>query len=1187
MEFNDTQLLVVDLFIGAFGRSPTQEGLEYFSGQIESGAMTIDDLANFFFTTEEAAERYPADEPLEDKVNTIFKNVLGREVASTEGMNFWKAKLADPDYSLGDMVLELIQIVKSSDDPDNPDLKTLTNREEAVKYFLETVPPEKQPGNQIDVTKVTADPATLEEVKQEIEDIVTIKLTKAEDIIEGTSGDDVFAADTDTLSNQDKVDGKEGNDTLKIDLKSDFNGFSDEGGVQNVENIVLTNEKTSTRDFSAEGIEGAKSYELNSKNAAIETLEDLENVVDIKINEQAKGSFETSFADGVDAIENTSDKMNLTLNSVGTKEAVEITLEDIEEVNLVSEGKANNIALKGEDLTALNLNGTGDVTITEVASSLTAVTTSGLEGALNADLSGAAISGLQTGDGNDNITLSVDKAKTNLTLNGGGGEDNLTLTGGESTIAYTMSGFETLTVGAITGELVVSSKNISDLSKVVITEDADADASIYNSSDRDLNIVSTGKTDKQFTSDNSGKVVLDYTLENANDSTAVASSYNFINSHDVTVNLGEYVDATGKVSSPNAEKLAMNLEATSTFEGTLEAIKTQELTINSKGGNVALQDGSDLTSVEKLAITTDGKVDFSAMTKDLAKAKDIEISSNGGANSEVILNNIGDEEADSDINIKVSDLVKGLTLGDIETQKDVEITADKLQGGIKGTGDITADNIKISANTNLNAVNIGVAADGTTKTITATDKADISLEDSVQDVKVGNITANKINLNVEDSLKAVTVGTLTVTEELDYKAGFKGATKDGTAPLDITIDDDATETTISLNGNIGDDKFDINASDYKATEATLVVEGDLGIGEDAVTVDANADDTTKLTVDLSKLKGADTVTITTAKGDDTIKGSVGADTIDAGAGADKIEAGDGDDTIDAGDGADTIEAGAGDDTIKVGDADTKIDGGDGSDTLLATAATLDLSDTAITNIETIDLTGDATSLTVSGAISSVTAVKGDSGDVVTFEGTDNDDTIDISGITFTDATGKITGGKGNDTITLSDGVDTIVRNGDGTTDGTDTINNFTAGATNGDIIDFETSAVANVTSADKFAVQENADNTNTELTKGIVAIDNQDGKNISAASLSAEDVAKYLADTDGDGTGTDAIIYDNTNSVSYIIVSDGQDSALFLADATGNGDTTIDASELTKIVTFVGISDAGSFTADNFDGFSS
>ena len=49
----------------------------------------------------------------------------------------------------------------------------------------------------------------------------------------------------------------------------------------------------------------------------------------------------------------------------------------------------------------------------------------------------------------------------------------------------------------------------------------------------------------------------------------------------------------------------------------------------------------------------------------------------------------------------------------------------------------------------------------------------------------------------------------------------------------------------------------------------------------------------------------------------------------------------------------------------------------------------------------------------------------------------------------------ITGNAGADTITTGTGIDTIVRNGDATTDGSDTITDFTAGA-GGDVIDFST-----------------------------------------------------------------------------------------------------------------------------------
>ncbi len=123
---------------------------------------------------------------------------------------------------------------------------------------------------------------------------------------------------------------------------------------------------------------------------------------------------------------------------------------------------------------------------------------------------------------------------------------------------------------------------------------------------------------------------------------------------------------------------------------------------------------------------------------------------------------------------------------------------------------------------------------------------------------------------------------------------------------------------LSLNGNIGDDKFDIAGANTSGQ--TITVKGDLGIGTDAVTVTGNSEADT---IDLSGLENGETI------------------------------------TIDGGTGADTIIGSAGDDTIKVGDADTSIDGGDGTDTLavsLDNAGTLDLSTTTIDNIEVIDMT---------------------------------------------------------------------------------------------------------------------------------------------------------------------------------------------------------------------------------------
>ena len=106
----------------------------------------------------------------------------------------------------------------------------------------------------------------------------------------------------------------------------------------------------------------------------------------------------------------------------------------------------------------------------------------------------------------------------------------------------------------------------------------------------------------------------------------------------------------------------------------------------------------------------------------------------------------------------------------------------------------------------------------------------------------------------------------------------------------------------------------------------------------------------------------------------------------------------------------------------------------------------------------------------------------------------------------------ITGGAGNDVITLGAGADTVVRNGDGTTDGTDTIDSFTAGT---DIIDFTTSAVANVTTAGGLLLAAGIDDGNNDTitaNKGLVIVDNGDANVGDAVSLSTSDVATYLAE---------------------------------------------------------------------------
>jgi hypothetical protein len=92
---------------------------------------------------------------------------------------------------------------------------------------------------------------------------------------------------------------------------------------------------------------------------------------------------------------------------------------------------------------------------------------------------------------------------------------------------------------------------------------------------------------------------------------------------------------------------------------------------------------------------------------------------------------------------------------------------------------------------------------------------------------------------------------------------------------------------------------------------------------------------------------------------------------------------------------------------------------------------------------------------------------------------------------------------------------------------------------------------------------------------GLVIIDNSSNNIINATSLATTDVANYLGSFEN-GAGIDKLIYENTNSIFYLVVSNGIDTGIYEADASGNGDTIIDANELTLIGTLTGINDAGS-----------
>ena len=362
-------------------------------------------------------------------------------------------------------------------------------------------------------------------------------------------------------------------------------------------------------------------------------------------------------------------------------------------------------------------------------------------------------------------------------------------------------------------------------------------------------------------------------------------------------------------------------------------------------------------------------------------------------------------------------------------------------------------------------------------------------------------------------------------------------------------------------------------------------------------------------------------------------GSAGDDTITGSEAGDIIYGGSGNDTIyltgtAGGNDGDTVFAGAGNDIIKVAtpsdilngssNPNVFVNGGLGTDTLQLEAAgsyTLASGPSALTslkNIEILDLLAASTTVSGSGAnffdnLSSITATATStlstsdgsmdltnvtvSANITTLTGVDQG-----SGVNITDANDSVGrtlsgtnnadtlsgqgggdvffGGDGNDTLNLgaSDGAADVVQYTAISHFGTagDTINQFEAGS-GSDTIDFASALLSNGTSSTTLAAF-----TNTNDTVGVNDI------------FVALGGANFTSSTAGMAVGAAAVIsaLDTSNLVGtdkiVFAMDDGTDTHLWYFQENGTTTNDAETTELIKIATISGLSDAAAFNDADF-----
>ena len=914
---------VAALYVAIFGRAPEGEGLNYWVNLAQQNNWSLAQLADAMI---EAAKQYPGYENIDDPqtlVEALYQNVLGKTYQDDpDGINFWVSKIQE-GLDKGSVVEAILQTAIEQY-PNHPATKTLLNRVDVALYTAQKIPTADINGDgQVDqndltqfhdfVVKTTDDPTTVQLVEQEVDNIVNkgqeFDLTTNPDEIVGTPKNDfinavVSSLDVEnTLNPDDKIDGGDGTDTINIDVKGNFSGFSSTGYLQNVEIVKLTNTSTIPRTFSTQGIKGAQEYIIDASQAPI-NISDLDNTNSIiYLQNQKSGTFTVSYASGV--TDGTSDEQKLLIENVGTpddpntttneEQAVAMTINGIETLNLSSIQGDNVISLNGDSVKNLVVEGVGNVKINAVPTPLKTFDASQLNGDTIVDFANASgMTKIATGAGNDKVTIDIsDDVLANAQIDGGTGNDELVINGA-GTVQFNQTGFEKVTFDKTSGNITYSALNASDIQAFAATQNVANNITLANLGTKDYTVELYGANTSGATIslDNTGIDNIKVTNPSANATTSSPDNN------------------TLGINATNANAIYLTIDDKMKYSGNLQAPNAKYLKIDASG-EAALGAASNLTSIEQLDIVANNAVDVSGSGAiSLNKVASVNLSGNGS----VTLGPLGSTTLDYGITLNASELPKGLTVGNINTYgANVNLDVSNVTGTVTignintANGAPTAGDVLINAQNTLDAVTLGTitaknvtidatnAINGVTYgTITINDGGTLDLKGS--QLKPNTVTVNLAGSN-DETIKVV--GGIQNDTIIIGAAGFTGkATIDvtgdlGSDTIQLTGSVDATNgftfdgvETIDVNGNI----LKVNASDINGKTFTLA---DTATGGTLDVIGTNTNDT----IDLTNITNNTTITVEAGKGDDTIKGSGGNDDIYGGFGKDTITTGNGNDKV--------------------------------------------------------------------------------------------------------------------------------------------------------------------------------------------------------------------------------------------------------------------------------------------------
>jgi len=529
-------------YIAYFGRPGDPAGIKYWLSS-SSGISSAREFADKIYAQDEYKTSTVGGKSTEAQVNSLYQNLFGREADAT-GLIYWTNQIESGVLTLSNIAYDLIAAasnpVAGNETQGAADALALSNKVAAATAFTADVEASTSAilAYQPETTTPWKTGAAFESGKSYLAGITTTahsssgidaavsamisanttsgstaasttaKFTTSQDVLSGGSGNDIFngvviaqAGTGTTIAPGDTVDGGSGTDTVNISFSSAHTGAYTLEAVdlEKVEKVLVSNYETSGNETTVSATLFDSSISTvglsSSSSTGATTFSNLKQQVGAEMRNGAANltlTYETAVYKG------TADTQSLTVQGVTAGTFTANGAETITVDSVLSKSTLTNVS--STELKTLKVTGDQNLKITTALTTKT-IDASGSSGGVNITLGTADQT--VTGGSGDDVVDGVGVVTKADTISGGAGTDTLKLEVGNSVIDGTattgeiskVSGFEVIEVESTNDGATLELDNTSGVTTVIADSNTKTVTVALSANSTDTTVTATAVVD--------------------------------------------------------------------------------------------------------------------------------------------------------------------------------------------------------------------------------------------------------------------------------------------------------------------------------------------------------------------------------------------------------------------------------------------------------------------------------------------------------------------------------------------------------------------------------------------------------------------------------------------------------------------------------------------------------------------